>query len=592
MPLKALHWTKLADDAIEASYFAPLAKESDISLDTTILEEMFCAKVTAKKEEDNGGAGAGAGGRAGIAAALNAALGGGGGAGAAAGKKESTAIQLIDSKRSYAVDICLSRFKHLSHEMIRNAIDKLDESILSTEKVQQLMTIMPTVEEVETIKSWVQANTTTETESNEISQLGTVEQFFHTLSSIQGFPDLLTRLDLWTFKSSFDEYIETIEVDIAKIEKALTSIVQSTRLRTVFHVILSLGNYLNGTNTKGGAYGFKLATLAQLKSLRSNDNQYTLLEYLTIFLNTTTHKDATKLNDAKLFIQDLSAVHAAASIESQYLSQEVGKLKGNMTKLQNAVKKAKDNASSSDRFAMVMGEFLEKALARFEALEQRFEAAAKQTDQVCVLFGEKADNGKWEQLFQRFDDFIQSYEAAEKKLERVKLQEEKKAQQLALQKQLQDRKAQKAAAAATNATPASPAETTPRLGPQAPTMAGVSVAALASVKLQQKRPSQTVGMGKLVNYLRSGKRSSILPTNIGGGAPPVNNHNLMNARAGLKSSQPSSNLSSNVIEENNSNNNEDEEEDDTPQACGDCDCKQFVKHPTKRRICSNCMHSH
>jgi hypothetical protein len=41
----------------------------------------------------------------------------------------------------------------------------------------------------------------------------------------------------------------------------------------VLEVSLAVGNYLNGTGLKGGAWGFKLDTLERLEEVKSQDNK-------------------------------------------------------------------------------------------------------------------------------------------------------------------------------------------------------------------------------------------------------------------------------------------------------------------------------
>ena len=53
-----------------------------------------------------------------------------------------------------------------------------------------------------------------------------------------------------------------------------------SRFKQVLETILALGNYLNGSTSRGGAYGFKLEGLLKLGSVKSVDNKESLLHYL------------------------------------------------------------------------------------------------------------------------------------------------------------------------------------------------------------------------------------------------------------------------------------------------------------------------
>lgn len=62
------------------------------------------------------------------------------------------------------------------------------------------------------------------------------------------------------------------------------AVMSSARLKTVFHTILEVGNFLNAHTSRGAAAGFKLATLQKLSEVRANDNKMTLLHYLAQLL--------------------------------------------------------------------------------------------------------------------------------------------------------------------------------------------------------------------------------------------------------------------------------------------------------------------
>ena len=61
--------------------------------------------------------------------------------------------------------------------------------------------------------------------------------------------------------------------------QCMTEVKECTSLHKFFEVLLALGNYLNGTTARGGAYGFNLGSLAKMAELKSVDQKTTLLEY-------------------------------------------------------------------------------------------------------------------------------------------------------------------------------------------------------------------------------------------------------------------------------------------------------------------------
>lgn len=56
----------------------------------------------------------------------------------------------------------------------------------------------------------------------------------------------------------------------------------SANLNKILEIILGIGNYLNGGTFRGSAYGFKLSTVAELLSFKTNSGS-TMMEYLVTF---------------------------------------------------------------------------------------------------------------------------------------------------------------------------------------------------------------------------------------------------------------------------------------------------------------------
>ena len=69
-------------------------------------------------------------------------------------------------------------------------------------------------------------------------------------------------------------------------------------------VILLFGNYLNGSSNRGGAYGFKLDTLAKLSEIKTSDNKKTLFYYIAEYIGDTKKDDMFNIStDLEIFSQ-------------------------------------------------------------------------------------------------------------------------------------------------------------------------------------------------------------------------------------------------------------------------------------------------
>jgi hypothetical protein len=63
------------------------------------------------------------------------------------------------------------------------------------------------------------------------------------------------------FVNHKDESFYEIEQKIEQLTESLDSLINNYQFHYVLEVSLAVGNYLNGTSFKGGAWGFKLDSI-------------------------------------------------------------------------------------------------------------------------------------------------------------------------------------------------------------------------------------------------------------------------------------------------------------------------------------------
>ena len=77
------------------------------------------------------------------------------------------------------------------------------------------------------------------------------------------------------FSSVKEELFFDLQKRIEDVSIAFTSLKDNYRLHHLLEVALALGNYLNGTTFKGGAWGFKLDTIDRIEQIKSKDGKMT-----------------------------------------------------------------------------------------------------------------------------------------------------------------------------------------------------------------------------------------------------------------------------------------------------------------------------
>ena len=148
----------------------------------------------------------------------------------------------------------------------------MNEGVLSLDTIHKLINFVPTAEEAQQLDGY-------EKEKN----LGVAENFVKIVRTVDA--NLVERLVLWEFKLEFNDLYHHEKQSLIWLKKGHDAVRQSLSLKRILTLILSIGNYMNGSTAKGQAYGFKLASLNQLTRSRTVDSSATLMEYIYEFLD-------------------------------------------------------------------------------------------------------------------------------------------------------------------------------------------------------------------------------------------------------------------------------------------------------------------
>jgi hypothetical protein len=192
-------------------------------------------------------------------------------AGISFGPRKKRVVVLLSANRSQTIGVLLSHLK-IPHEEFKHAIMQLDTKALNPNFVIQLMRLLPTDQEVAALQSYTGPK----------EDLGMAEQFLFELLCI---PRLKPRLQCFVFILEFNARLHDLSENVEVFSYAINDISKCTKIVKLLEVILAIGNYLNGTGPRGGAYGFKLEVLAKLADTKTADNKSTLLHYIVTFVS-------------------------------------------------------------------------------------------------------------------------------------------------------------------------------------------------------------------------------------------------------------------------------------------------------------------
>lgn len=334
-PMKPLRWSRLPDNKIEGTVWKQWSDEK-VKLDIAELERLFEVKPNS-------------------------------GIGGSSAEKEKEVVEkpvphILDGKRIHLVGITLSNFPGMSPEEIADAIDKSDMKVLTPDRIRAVCKVLPTVNEVQVMNDF----------RDDPSTLTRAERFFLKLNKILHIQE---RLQILLFRIRSEEMLEYLGPSYDTFNVAAKEVSTSESLRSVFEMILAIGNYLNGGTSLGGAYGMKLDVLLKIADFKSADNNTTLFEYLV-------HKLRQNNRSHEKLITELTHIPQAANLAMQTLVQDMQEFSAGVNLLSQEVAMIKNSLNKNSvnvsvgAVAGVRGSIRRKEISTPISLSQRVNAQA------------------------------------------------------------------------------------------------------------------------------------------------------------------------------------------------------------------------
>ncbi|KAJ2614327.1 hypothetical protein H4S08_001755 [Coemansia sp. RSA 1365] len=462
--LKALQWDKLNDQNVEGSMWLKLEDRAGLEekyvLDTLhksgtfeSLEKLFAAKQAVdifalrekrRKERES---------------------------------KRMEEITVLDSKRSYDVNILLGMMKKLSFRDIRRGLLRMDTSIVTENLLKQLLTFVPTPEERGMLSAYQGRP--------DRKRLARAERFFMETMKIWRYEQRLRVTTTW---AAWPETFRDLQSDIASVMTAAHAVATSRHFPQVLEVVLSIGNFMNGSGFRGGAFGFKIASLNRLMDTKAEDNKTTLLHFVAATVEES-------FPDALEFLDELKPVDSGCRVSYTEMRAELGDMRVRLVEAkrelellreqrekelkevamenekataappvdatqEDSEKKEEgadagddsDSGSESsagavtsasdphDRFLLTIRRFVVEAEEQYESLSSQFTAMEEAYTNSMLLYGEEPRGTAPEEFFGVFKTFTASFNqvhrdnvrererkrAAEKRRKHIELQIEQK----------------------------------------------------------------------------------------------------------------------------------------------------------------------
>ena len=177
---------------------------------------------------------------------------------------EEEVVSFVDTKRETNIGIGVRKLRY-SGEEVKHILLNIDNFSLSVDALSVMCEILPKESECLSIRSY----------QGEVDRLSLVNNFLYSVSEIA---NCLDRAHCLLFRANFKEEMEKIRSDLSNFQSDCHLVLENSHFFYLLNYILDLGNYLNGSSTRGGACGFHLEILCQLERTKTSDNTMSLIE--------------------------------------------------------------------------------------------------------------------------------------------------------------------------------------------------------------------------------------------------------------------------------------------------------------------------
>ncbi|ORZ12691.1 hypothetical protein BCR42DRAFT_467822 [Absidia repens] len=405
---RALQWTKMQANFINKTVWA--SKDiDDLALEDELdsigvfdsIQELFAQRVIQQKKQHS--------------------------------KERKQEICILDSKKAYNINIALlAKFKHITFADVAARLLSMDASLCTENVLINLQLHAPTAEEMGKLSVFVKSAS-----EDQLEQLSKPDAFCVEMMKIDRYKE---RIDNMLFRCTFDEKYQQLAKNMNHVLEASIALKSSLSFQELLHLILVLGNYMNGTTFQGGAFGVKISSINKLVDTKGTEGNTTLLHFLVDTVES-------KMPRIHSFLDDLQDTGDACRVTLQDMVKDYNEIRSGLQKLIQEL----DNhygdtyeAPDGDDFAKTMYDFRNDAIDKFEQLEVRYTNMDVAYKDVVTFYGENPDQMKPDEFFGIFKTFTSSWERAmgDNKSARQKL--EKMERQRRLDEERKDRlKAQK-----------------------------------------------------------------------------------------------------------------------------------------------------
>ncbi|KAK7017567.1 putative RhoA GTPase effector DIA/Diaphanous [Favolaschia claudopus] len=333
-------------------------------------------------------------------------------------QKRAELKSVLDPQTKKRVEILIQRVKKLQPEEIAWKIQQFDQELCTQSFLSELKPILPSPEQVGKLNIYRNAD------PEELAGLHPSDRLMVKLIQIER---LGPRIEGMLYKCEFEETYTLLDEgalhreSARKLAEASQALLNAKCFKELLSLILLIGNYMNGTGVKGGAFGFRVSSINKLVDTKSVNNT-TLLH----FMERTVAKNFPDMED---FLEELAKPAEAYRVNLQDLRKGLGDLRDGLKRVRQEL---------SEKYGKQMWNFVGKANTQLEDLIDNVNLADTTFTEAIKYYGEEDKTMSSSEFYAIFKTFVTSYKKC--KADNQTIAEERAA--LEKRRQAADEKAQ------------------------------------------------------------------------------------------------------------------------------------------------------
>lgn len=216
--------------------------------------------------------------------------------------------------------------------------------------------------------------------------------------------------------ANYEKDYDDLVTKLRALDEAVDKIKHSKELRSVFDIILAVGNYMNDTSKQ--AKGFKLSSLQRLGFVKDEKNSMSFLHYVEKTVRTLYPELLT-------FMEDLALCIPVAKFSIENISSDCKEYGNAIKNVQSSIDVGNLSDVSKfhpkDRVLKVVSPSLARAKKKADLLQDQATCTLKEFETLMKFFGEDPnDSFVRNSFFSKFTSFLSEF----KKAQRENLQRE------------------------------------------------------------------------------------------------------------------------------------------------------------------------